>query len=294
MPGGWIEAKVIRGETDSSSFAARPRLRATATFLRRLGVKAAKDKVSASAAAVAFFSLLAAFPGLGIVISLYGLIVNAPVIERHLALAAGLLPESVVKLLAADLAKFTQFQRHHFGLSLVISLVLTVTSGHAALATLTAALNTIYGRAENRHAFHQLGVRLILTLATLLFVALSFALVALLPLFAKSVSLSSEWRHAIEWARWPVLALMMIGAVARLYRHAPHHKRRLASWRNSGAWVATLLWLVFSLAYSFYVGQIGAYDIVYGSVSAAITLLIWLYLSSIAVLLGAEIDALRG
>jgi membrane protein len=280
-------------ETGFAAVAAvAPRLGSAASFLCRLAVKSGRDKITGAAAAIAFFSLLAAFPGLGVVISIYGLVVRPGEIEHHLMVAAGLLPDSVIKLVAADIAKFTHFQRHHYGLSLGVSLALTLTSGHAVLATLIAALNTIYGRVDTRRAFRQLGLRLVLTFATLIFVALAFALAAVAPVLVHSLPIAAGWRHAIDWVRWPVLALMMIASLSRLYRHAPHRGPVVASGFGLGAGVATLLWLALSLAYSFYVTYVDAYDIVYGSVGAAVTLLIWLYLSSIAVLLGAEIDTL--
>jgi membrane protein len=260
--------------------------------LRRLWEKCARDNISPAAAAIAFFSLLAAFPGLGVVISIYGLAVNPTTVERHLAVLTGLLPPSVIKLLSVELQNFTHFQRHHLGLSLLLSLALTLSSGRAAVAALMSVLNVIYRRTENRRLLRKHGTGLILTIAILAFVGVSLALVAVAPVLVHALPLEEGWRRVVDLARWPVLALMMVAAVARLYRHAPHREGPRGGWFNRGACVATALWLVFSLAYSSYVSLIGGYDFVYGTVSSAVALMIWLYLSSVAVLLGAEIDSL--
>jgi membrane protein len=262
--------------------------------LRVLTAKCAADNVSPAAAAIAFFSLLTAFPGLGVILSCYGLVADPVTIERHLDLAAGLLPDDVVRLLSADLHGFLRFQRHHLGVSMMLTLFFTVTGGRAAVGSLIAALNTVYGKKDGRRALHKHGIGLVLIAAILAFVAITFALVALTPLLVYYVvPLSRDWRHAIDYLRWPLLAALTMAALTRLYRVAPHRERGRQSWLNWGSGIATALWLLFSVAYSYYLSQVGGYNVIYGSVSATVALLIWLYLSSLAVLIGAEIDALN-
>lgn len=262
------------------------------TSLWQLRAKCAADNVSGAAAAIAFFSLLTAFPGFGVILSVYGLLVDPATIERHLGLASGLLPAAVLRLLSADVRGFLAFQRHNPSLALALCLVFTVTSGRATVSSVITALNVIYGKKENRRLLHRHGVRLLLVVAILSFVAVTFALVALSPLLIYYVlPLSRGWRHAIDYLRWPILAALMMAALTRLYSVAPN--RPPQGWVNRGSGVATVLWLVFSVAYSYYLSRVGGYNVIYGSVSAPVALLIWLYLSSLAMLLGAEIDALK-
>jgi membrane protein len=263
-----------------------------ATSLWRLSNKCAADNVSGAAAAIAFFSLLTAFPGFGVILSFYGLVADPVTVERHLGLASGLLPTAVLRLLSTDVHGFLMFQRHNPGVALTLSLLFTATSGRATVSSLITSLNVVYGKKESRRLLHRHGVGLVLVAAILSFVAITFALVALTPLMIYYVvPLSRGWRHAIDYLRWPVLAVLMIGALTRLYSFAPN--RPPQRWLNRGSGVATALWLVFYVAYSYYLSQVGGYNVIYGSVSAPVALLIWLYLSSLAVLLGAEIDALR-
>jgi membrane protein len=263
-----------------------------AASLRQLSAKCAADNVSGAAAAIAFFSLLTAFPGFGVILSFYGLVANPVTIERHLGLASGLLPAAVLHLLYTDVHGFLTFQRHNPAVALAISLLFTVTCGRAAVSSLITSLNVIYGQKESRPLLHRHSVGLLLIVAILSFVAITFALVALTPLLIYYVvPLSRGWRHAIDYLRWPILAALMIEALTRLYSLAPN--RPPQRWLNRGSCLATVLWLVFSVAYSYYLSQVGGYNVIYGSVSAPVALLIWLYLSSLAVLLGAEIDALK-
>lgn len=264
-----------------------------AAALQRLSAQCAANNVSTAAAAIAFFSLLTAFPGLGVILSCYGLVADPVTIERHIGLASGLLPDAVVGLLSADLYGFLRFQHHHPSLALGLSLFFTVTSGRAAVGSLIAALNTAYARKDGRRVLHRQGIGLLLIVAILSFVAITFALVALTPLLIYHLApIGHSWRRAIDYFRWPILAVITTAALTRLYSIAPHRECSKQSWLNWGSGVATALWLIFSVAYSYYLSQVGTYNVIYGSVSATVALLIWLYLSSLAVLLGAEIDAM--
>lgn len=263
-----------------------------AASLWRLSNKCAADNVSSAAAAIAFFSLLTAFPGFGVILSCYGLVADPVTIERHLGFASGLLPTAILRLLSTDVRGFLTFQRQNPGVALILSLLFTVTSGRATVASLIASLNVIYGKRESRRLLHRHSVGLLLVAAILSFVAVTFVLVALTPLLIYYVvPLSRGWRHAIDYLRWPILAALMIAALTRLYSLAPD--RPPQRWLNRGSCLATGLWLAFSVAYSYYLSRVGGYNVIYGSLSAPVALLIWLYLSSLAVLLGAEIDALK-
>ncbi len=259
-----------------------------------LGAKCAADNISGAAAAIAFFSLFTAFPGIGIIVSLYGLVADPSTIQHHIDQAAGLLPDAVVRLLADDLRGFVRFQQHHLGLALTLCLLFTVTSGRATVATLMAVLNTIYGSRDRRHVLRRQSIGLALVLAILALVAVTFTLVALTPLIIYYlVPVGHGWRHLIDYLRWPLLAAMMMASLSYLYRIAPQRDRGGTRWFSLGPAIATALWLIFSLAYSYYLGEVGSFNVIYGSVSATIVLLMWLYLSSLAVLIGAEIDAFK-
>lgn len=263
-----------------------------AASLWRLSARCTADNVSSAAAAIAFFSLLTAFPGFAVILSCYGLLADPVTIERHLGRASGLLPAAVLRLLSNDVHGFLAFQRHNPGVALFLSLLFAVTSGRATVASLVTSLNIIYRKKERRRLLHRQSVGLLLVMAILSFVAVTFALVALTPLLIYYiVPLSRGWRHAIDYLRWPVLAALMMAALTRLYSLAPNrHPQR---WLNRGSGLATALWLTFSVAYSYYLSRVGDYNVIYGSVSAPVALLMWLYLSSLAVLVGAEIDAIK-
>ena len=259
-----------------------------------LGVKCAADNISVAAAAISFFSLFTAFPGIGAIVSLYGLVADPSTIQHHIDQAAGLLPEAMVRLLADDLRGFLRFQHRHPGMALTLCLFFTASSGSATAATLMAALSTVYGGKDRRHVLRRQGIGLALVLGILALVAVTFTLVALTPLIIYYlVPVGHGWRHLIDYLRWPLLAAMMMASLSYLYRIAPQRERGGTRWFSLGPAVATALWLIFSLGYSYYLSEVGAFNVIYGSVSATIVLLMWLYLSSLAVLIGAEIDAFK-
>jgi membrane protein len=261
------------------------------TSLLRLRQKIAADNVSIIAAAIAFYALLAAFPALSVLVSIYGIIVEPSQVARHLSGMEGLLPDPAIKLLSEHMHRLVLYQKRHLGLSLVIGLAFTFMSAHAGTQALVSALNNIYGEEDRRSPVRRQIVGLAITSATLVFTGALLALIALVPLLIGHLPLSRTWRHLVALVRWPVLALMMMTALASLYRFAP--SRPDARWRllSKATCGATALWLAVSAGFSIYVSQLGSYDRIYGSLGAAIVLLIWFYLSAAVVLLGAEIEA---
>ncbi len=154
-----------------------------------------------------------------------------------------------------------------------------------------SALNQLYGKAERRGMIRLELVALSLSVSGIMTMLTAMTVIALIPAILALVSFGTATERLLANARWPAIACIVLSTFSMIYRFAP--SRRHVSWRHilPGAAAATLLWISSSVGFSFYVSRIGSYDQIYGSLGAMIVLLIWLYVSAIALLIGAGIDA---
>jgi membrane protein len=250
-----------------------------------------EDNLSALAAAVAFYALLSIFPTLTAVVSLYGLVADPTMVERQVAAMEGVLPPEAVNLVAAWLQALVQGPTARFGVGLIVSVLLASWSVWSATGMLMTAVNVCYGDEEKRSFVRFNLEALALSAGLALFGVVALALVAVLPVLLDLLPTSAAWHAQISLVRWPILAGLAIIALAIVYRYAPARVPREWEWISWGAAIATALWLIGSIAFTFYVSKVGSYDKTYGSLGAVIVLLLWFYMSAYVILIGAEFDA---
>lgn len=258
---------------------------------RRVKDDVAADNLSMIAAGAAFFGLLALFPALAAAVALYGLFTDPTAVSAHLDQLAGFAPEEVRMLLSEQLQRITAATDTSLGIGAVAALLIALWSAGKGVKSLMTALNVTYDERETRGFFKLNFTALALTLAMLLVVPLSLAAVAVLPALIDRLPLPDIAATAARWARWPLLALISAAAIALLYRYGPARNtpRDTISW--PGAIVAMVLWLIASALFSWYVSNFGSYDKTYGSVAALAVVMMWFWLSALAVLIGGEINA---
>jgi membrane protein len=254
---------------------------------RRMG----KDNLSTLAAGAAFQALLTIFPTLTAVVSLYGLVANPTMAERQATVMQGVLPTEAVKLIAAWLHALVQGPATRFGIGLIVSVLFAVWSMWSAMCMLMTAVNVCYGEEEKRGfvSFNLHALALGAGLAVFGIVAL--ALVAVLPPALALLPVSPAWGGVLGLIRWPILAALVIFALAVIYRYAPARPEPKWQWISWGAAAATGLWVLGSIAFAIYVSKVGSYDKTYGSLGAVIILLLWFYLTAHVILVGAELNA---
>jgi membrane protein len=254
---------------------------------RRMG----KDSLSVLAAGVAFQTFFSLFPTLTAVVSLYGLAADPKMVERQIGAIQGVLPPEAVKLVAAWLQALAQGPATRFGIGLIVSVALAFWSMWSATAMLMNAVNICYGR-EQRRGYLSFNLQaLALGAGLALFGIVAFALVAVLPAALALLPVSDAWGHTLGLVRWPVLAGIVILALAIVYRYAPDRAAPKWRWISCGSVVATVLWVLGSIAFTTYVSMVGSYDRTYGSLGAVIILLLWFYLTAYVILAGAELNA---
>ncbi len=258
---------------------------------KRVNRQIKQDRLSIIAAGVAFYGLLAVFPGLIALVGLYGLAFDPQQVERQIAALSGILPQEAADVLLAQLSDLTTTDRTSLGIGAIGGLLLALWSASAGMRTLMQALNIAYDEEEKRGFFRFYGTALLLTLAAILGAVIAIGMVIALPLVLKLVGLAAPLKWLIAVAAWPILVAMMLLGLAIVYRYAPSRTQPPWRWVSWGAVIATVLWVLGSALFSLYVARFGNYNETYGSVGAVVILLMWFLLSSYAVLIGAELNA---
>jgi membrane protein len=243
------------------------------------------------AGGVTYAILVALFPGLAALVSLYGLVFDAAQIENQIAALSGVLPAQTQELLSQQLHGLVEASHGALGLSAIISLVLALWSASRGMSGLITAINIAYEEKERRGFFKLNLIALGLTLGLLVGGGVVIALVAVLPAAAQLLPLGAGTKWLLFLVQWPLLIVLVMLGLAVLYRYAPDRDRPQWRWISPGAITATLLWIVASIGFTIYVANFNSYDKTYGSLGGVVILLTWLYLSSLVVLLGAVINA---
>lgn len=261
-------------------------------ILLRTWEEQSKDNVSMLAAGVAYYGLLAIFPAIAALVSIYGLVADPSGIESQVGQMAGLLPPEAMSIITDQARKVASAPSEGLGFGVILGLLLTLWSASRGTNSLVAALNVAYGEEERRGFIALAVLSLALTLAGLVFVILTLVLIVAVPAAIAIIGLEDTF---IGWvaslARWPILAVAVMGVLAVLYRYAPDRREPKWRWVTWGSAIATVVWLLGSAGFSLYVSQFGSYNETYGSVGAVVVLLLWFNLSSYVVLLGAELNA---
>ena len=260
-------------------------------ILRRLGGSLSRDDIWLRAAGVAFCALFAAIPCAAVPVSIFGLLADPEAVHHPIEMLRGLLPEGASAFLAGQMQAIATTSSLGLGAGLGGGILAALWGAWSAASGVIGAINTAYGEHEGRSFLHRQLVALTLVVAAGLFSLAGFTLVAIVPTVLEVLWLDSEQRAIIALARWPALGLLMIVALGMLYRFAPC--RRAAKWRwvSPGAAVATVLWLTGSAAFSYYVANVRSYNETLGALGIMLLFLTWFYLTSFAVLFGAELNA---
>jgi membrane protein len=250
-----------------------------------------EDRVLYTAGSVAFFTLLAIFPGIATVVALYGLFADIASMQSHLLLLDGLVPDGVLALIADELVRLSGQAGGTLGIAFATSLAIAFWSANSGVAAMFDALNVVYREREKRSLLRFYATTFLFTLGGVLFTLSAVSAVVVLPLVLNLFGLATQAERVIAILRWPALLLAIMLGLALLYRFGP--SRRTARWRwvTWGSAVAALLWIGASMLFSWYVASFDSYNRVYGSLGAGIGFVTWIWISAVIVLVGAELNA---
>jgi membrane protein len=249
------------------------------------------DNIPQVAGGVAFFGLLSIFPAMGAFVSLYGLFSNVQMAERQLNLLSGILPDAALQMVGEQMLRLASARHSGLGVAFVISLLASLWSANAGIKALFSGLNIAFEETEKRNFLKLNLVSLSFTLGAQAFLAIAFAAVVAAPVALASLGYTPGGFAIMNVLRWPLLLLVAIVGITLLYRYGPSRQRERWQWVSWGSVFAAVLWLAVSLLFSVYVAHFGSYDRTYGSLGAAIGFMSWLWISSIAILFGAELNS---
>jgi membrane protein len=255
------------------------------------GWKEAKvDQVPLLSAGVAYYAFLALFPALIAIVSIYGLIADPGTIATQISTLGKALPGEARRLITGQVTALAG-QRRTLGFSAVLAIVIALFAASGGMSNLITAVNLAYDEEEKRNAIKKRLLALGLTVGAIVFMVIMLGLVAVLPPLLEKFLGGGALRWVLQILGYLVLFAIVAAALAVLYRLAPDRDAAKMSWVSVGALVATTIWLLASIGFSIYSSTFGNYAKTYGVFAGVVILLFWLWLTSYAILLGAEINA---
>jgi membrane protein len=249
------------------------------------------DRLLSLAAGVVFYSLVALFPAIAAGVSVYAFFSNAATIANHVSLAADIVPGASLDLLREEITRIAGRSDGKLTFGFVLGLGIALWSANAGMKAIFDALNIIYDEEEKRGIVWLNVVSLFFTFCAIGGMLIALSAVVVFPLMLAAFGWSSLDAPLIGILRWPAMFVMVIAALAILYRYGP--SRRIAKWRwlSVGSIFAAVVWLAVSVLFSWYLGNFANYNATYGALGAVVGLMMWMWLSTIVVLVGAELNS---
>jgi membrane protein len=268
----------------------RPTWRDWKEIAKRVFKALGDDRLLAVAAGIVFYGLLAFFPTITALVSIYGLVADPGTIREHLSLASGILPGGALDILREQVERILAKGGGQLSFAFAFGTLLAIWSSNAGMKAMMDALNVIYNVPETRGFIRLNAVSLALTVGGILMLLLALGCVVVFPLLLTTLGLGGWSSTIAAWLRWPLLVVGVLVGLSVLYRFGPSPHGARWRWLTPGSALATFLWVIGSAALSFYLSNFGNYDATYGSLGAVIGFMMWMWMSSIVVLLGAQLN----
>jgi membrane protein len=274
-----------------------PRGTSRTATLRRTLQEASEDNLTDWAAALTYYGLLSLFPALLALVSVVGLVGDPERTTRTLTdLVTRLGPENAAQALAGPIDSIAS-NRSAAGVGLVAGLAVALWSASGYVGGFTRAANVAFETPEGRPVWKLRPLQMIVTLVAVVLVALvALSLVLTGPVVravAEPLGVTDTAVTVWDLAKWPVLLAAVLVVIVLLYYATPNVRQRGLRWVLPGALFALVVWLLASVAFSVYVAIAGSYDRTYGTLGGVVVFLVWLWLTNVALLLGAELNAER-
>ena len=258
---------------------------------KRVVAQVSANRLMTEAAGVTFFSLLAIFPALAALISLYGLFADPRTVSDQLTALDGIMPGGGMNILKEQVRSLTSSGPKALGFGVLFGLATSLWSSNQGIKALFDSLNVVYDERETRGFVRLTALTLAFTVGALVFVILAMAAVVALPIALKYLGLSDIAEFLLGAARWPLLLVAVALFLALVYRYGPSREKAKWRWVSWGSAFAAISWVVASAAFSWYVANFGSYNKTYGSLGAVVGFMTWIWISTIIVLVGGELNA---
>jgi membrane protein len=255
----------------------------------RVKAESKNDHVTLLAAGVALFALLALVPALIALLSIYGLVAEPDQIDEQLVDSLSAAPAEVRDLISQQIRDIGDASSGAV-LAVIGGLLLALWSASAGMKNLIEAINVAYDEEETRGFVKLRTLSLALTLGAILFLVVALAVIAFLPSVIAATDLGVAGRVVVNVLRFVLLFAGLLVGLAILYRYAPDRAAPKWSWVTPGSVFAGVVWIIGSLLFSFYAANFGTYNETYGALGAIVVVILWLLLTTLVVILGAEIN----
>jgi membrane protein len=257
----------------------------------RLVREVVDDRVTLIAAGVTFYLLLAMFPALAALVSLYGFIADPATMAKHLDFVSDILPPGAFEIVLSQLNMLVQLKTSSLSITFLVGLAIALWSANNGIKALFDAMNIAYGEVEKRSFVRLNLVSLAFTLASLIFAALLIAAIGGVPAVLAFLWLDRWQETLIRFLRWPVLLVIIAGGITLIYHYGPSREAAKFRWLSWGAVSSTLLWLIASISFSYYLETFADYNATYGALGTLIGFMVWTWISVIVLIFGAELNA---
>ena len=258
----------------------------------RVWAKTGTDNISLLAAGVAFYAFLAMVPLFGALVMTYGLVADPANVARHMQTIIELVPADAARLIYQQLMDVTTAAAGKKGLGLLIALLLSLYGATRAAGGVIMALNVVYEQPERRSFIRTTLLTFVITIGAVLIGIVGLIGASVLALVEPLTHfLGDAGAILMTLLTWIVAGALATGAIGATYRFAPDRQDARWRWLSFGSLLATTLWLIATVGFGFYASRFGDYNATYGSLGAVVVLLLWLYVSAYAILLGAEVNA---
>jgi membrane protein len=258
---------------------------------KRVAAEAKKDHLTLISAGVAFYFLIALIPAIAAAVSIYGLVADPAEVAGQIESFLQAAPTAVQDLVTEQAERVAATSDTAASLSAILSILVALWAASGGCQHLIEAVNAAYDEEDSRGFVKRRGLALAMTLGAIVFLGVAVGTIAVVPALLDGTALGGAAQWAIQIGRWPLLALVVIGALAVLYRYAPDRDEPRWQWVSTGAIVATVVWLLASIGFSIYVQNFGNYNETYGSLGAIIIVMLWLFITALSMVLGAEVNA---
>jgi len=286
-PGGAGQAPPGHGAAKPSDIPAR----GWWAIAKRVAAKVSSDRLLTEAAGITFYALLAFFPALTAMVSLYGLVADPATISDNLDALSGVVPGGGMQIISDQVHSLAANGSKALGFAALLGLATSLWSANQGTKALFDALNVVYAETEKRGFLLRTAVTLAFTLGGIVFVLLALTAVVAVPIVLGFIGLGGMADLLLRILRWPLMLVALAALLACIYRFGPSRERARWQWVSWGGGFAAVAWVAGSVAFSYYVSHFGSYDKTYGSLGAAVGFLTWIWLSATIVLIGAELNA---
>lgn len=259
--------------------------------LKRVYERFSDDRVMSIAGGVTFFVLLAIFPSIAALVSIYGLFADPASLADQVTRLSDILPGGAIEIVGEQMRRVSSQGSTTLGITFLISLAVSLWSANSGMKAMFDALNIVHDEKEKRGFFRLNAISLAFTILGLVLALIAVAAVVLLPIIFSYVGLESRGWAALQFGRWPLLLVGISLALSVIYRFGPDRQHAKWRWITWGSATAALLWLAASALFAWYAANFGSFNQTYGTLGAAIGFMMWIWISAMVILVGAELDA---